>query len=92
MPACFNNLNDSGWEKRIQHGIRLIQMKTNRPPCPASGKQSSLFDGIPENASKEIWIFQDYERTLIIKNIRRIIKVMHKSMKFTKMNVLFIQK
>jgi len=52
-----------------RQGVRLIQVKTNRPPCPAERETIELFDGIPENASKEVWIFQDYARRPIITTV-----------------------
>jgi hypothetical protein len=52
-----------------RQGVRLIQVKTNRPPCPAERETIELFSGIPGNASKEIWIFRDYSRGPIIKTI-----------------------
>jgi hypothetical protein len=52
-----------------RQGIRLVQVKTNRPPGPAEREAIAEFRGIPENASKEIWIFEDYARAPIIKNI-----------------------
>jgi hypothetical protein len=48
-------------------GIKLVQVKTNKPPCPAEREAIELFNGIPENASKEIWVFQDYARAPIIR-------------------------
>jgi len=43
-------------------GIRLIQVKSNRPPCPAEREAIGLFKA-PPGASKEIWIFRDRKRT-----------------------------
>jgi Holliday junction resolvase len=42
-------------------GVRLIQVKSNRPPCPAERETIALFQA-PPGASKEIWIFRDRER------------------------------
>jgi Holliday junction resolvase len=51
-------------------GIRLIQVKSNRDASPLEREAIQLFDGLPENATKEIWIFRDYARAPIIKAIR----------------------
>ena len=52
-----------------RQGMRLIQVKTNRPPSPLERETIELFDEIPEKVSKEIWIFHDYARKPIIKVI-----------------------
>jgi Holliday junction resolvase len=41
------------------HGLRLIQVKTNRDASPVHREQIALFDQLPSNATKEIWIFMD---------------------------------
>lgn len=46
-------------------GVRLIQVKSNRPPCPAEREAIELFP-VPPNASKEIWVFRDRQRAPII--------------------------
>jgi Archaeal holliday junction resolvase (hjc) len=48
-------------------GIRLIQVKSNRDASPVERESIALFDGLPANATKEIWIFRDYARRPIIK-------------------------
>jgi Holliday junction resolvase len=47
-------------------GVRLIQVKSNRPPCPAERETIELFP-VPRGVSKEIWIFRDRQRTPTIK-------------------------
>jgi Holliday junction resolvase len=51
-------------------GIRLVQVKSNRNAPPAEREAIEEFKGIPENASKEIWIFEDYARFPVINEIR----------------------
>ena len=50
-------------------GMRLIQVKSNRYPCPAERECIELFP-VPNNASKEVWVFNDYERQPIVREIR----------------------
>jgi Archaeal holliday junction resolvase (hjc) len=50
-------------------GLRLIQVKTNRDASPVEREGIALFDGLPPNASKEVWIFRDYAKEPIIKII-----------------------
>ena len=50
-------------------GVRLIQVKTNRDASPLERECIQLFDGLPANATKEVWIFRDYARAPIIKAI-----------------------
>jgi hypothetical protein len=45
-----------------RQGIKLIQVKTNRNASPVEREQIALFDRLPTNATKEIWIYKDYER------------------------------
>ena len=49
-------------------GVRLIQVKSNRPPCPAEREAIELFP-VPPNASKEIWIFRDRQKTPVITTV-----------------------
>ena len=51
-------------------GIRLVQVKSNRNASPAEREAIEDFKGIPENASKKIWIFEDYARNPVINEIR----------------------
>ena len=50
-------------------GMRLIQVKTNRDASPVERETIALFDGLPANATKEVWIFRDYAREPLIKTI-----------------------
>jgi Holliday junction resolvase len=50
-------------------GLRLIQVKTNRDASPVEREQIALFDRLPPNATKEIWIYKDYAREPLIKII-----------------------
>jgi hypothetical protein len=50
-------------------GMRLIQVKTNRDASPVERETIALFDGLPQNATKEVWIFRDYAREPLIKTI-----------------------
>jgi Holliday junction resolvase len=50
-------------------GVRLIQVKTNRDASPLERETIQLFDGLPANATKEVWIFLDYVRAPLIKMI-----------------------
>jgi hypothetical protein len=50
-------------------GLRLIQVKTNRDASPVEREGIALFDGLPANATKEVWIFRDYAKEPIIKII-----------------------
>jgi Holliday junction resolvase len=52
-----------------RQGIRLVQVKSNRNAGLAEREAIQEFSGIPQNASKEIWIFEDYGRVPIIKEI-----------------------
>ncbi len=49
-------------------GVRLTQVKSNRPPCPAEREAIELFP-VPQNATKEIWVFRDYARTPLISGV-----------------------
>ncbi len=49
-------------------GVRLIQVKSNRPPCPAEREAIELFE-VPPGASKEIWVFYDYQREPVIRTV-----------------------
>lgn len=44
------------------NGIRLIQVKTNRMASEIEVEAIEKFNGIPQNATKEIWVFKDYQR------------------------------
>jgi Archaeal holliday junction resolvase (hjc) len=50
-------------------GMRLIQVKTNRDASPVERETIALFNGLPANATKEVWIFRDYAREPLIKTI-----------------------
>jgi Holliday junction resolvase len=50
-------------------GVRLVQVKSNRNAPPAEREAIEEFKAIPTNATKEIWIFEDYGRKPIIKEI-----------------------
>ena len=50
-------------------GVRLIQVKTNRDASPLEREAIGLFDGLPANATKEVWIFLDYVRAPVIKTL-----------------------
>jgi hypothetical protein len=50
-------------------GVRLIQVKSNRDASPQEREAIQLFEGLPANATKEVWIFRDYAREPIIKAI-----------------------
>jgi hypothetical protein len=50
-------------------GVRLIQVKSNRDASPLEREAIQLFDGLPANATKEVWIFRDRVREPIIKAI-----------------------
>jgi hypothetical protein len=39
-------------------GVRLVQVKSNRPPCLAEREAIELFQA-PPGATKEIWVFKD---------------------------------
>ncbi|MBN1566240.1 MAG: hypothetical protein JXA73_00210 [Acidobacteria bacterium] len=49
--------------------IRLVQIKSNRNAPPAEREAIQKFSGMPQGASKEIWIFEDYGRQPIITEI-----------------------
>ena len=51
-----------------RQGVRLVQVKSNRNAPPAEREAIELFQA-PPGASKEIWIFEDYGRAPIIKEI-----------------------
>jgi Holliday junction resolvase len=51
-----------------RQGIRLVQVKSNRDAPPAEREAIQEFSA-PANASKEVWIFEDYGRTPVIKEI-----------------------
>jgi len=48
-----------------RQGVRLIQVRSNRMPCPAEREAIELFP-VPANVSKEIWIFRDRQGAPII--------------------------
>jgi len=52
-----------------KQGLRLIQIKSNRNAPPIEREAIEEFSGIPANATKEIWIFEDYGRRPIIREI-----------------------
>jgi hypothetical protein len=52
-----------------RQGIRLVQVKTNRDAAPAEREAIELFEGVPPGATKEAWIFRDYQRAPIIREI-----------------------
>jgi hypothetical protein len=45
------------------------QVKTNRQASPVEREAIQLFNGLPANATKEVWIFHDYARAPVIKAI-----------------------
>lgn len=47
-------------------GIRLIQVKANKPPGPLEREQMGEFQA-PANATKEMWVWKDRAREPIIK-------------------------
>jgi Holliday junction resolvase len=49
-------------------GVRLIQVKSNRPPCPAEREAIELFP-VPAGVSKEIWVFHDRQKAPIITTV-----------------------
>ncbi|MEW6606046.1 MAG: hypothetical protein AB1414_01160 [bacterium] len=49
-----------------RHKIKLIQVKSNYI-SPEEKEQIALFANCPENTSKEIWIFRDFQKEPIIK-------------------------
>lgn len=42
-------------------GLRLIQVKSNRPPAPAERETLALFQA-PPGATREVWVFHDRRR------------------------------
>ena len=50
-------------------GVRLIQVKTNRDVSPGEWEAIELFNAMLPGRSKEIWIFRDYARTPIMKEV-----------------------
>ena len=52
-----------------RQGIRLIQVKSNRPPAPLEREVLQQFDNLPTNATKEVWIWHDYAREPIIRQM-----------------------
>ena len=51
-----------------RQGMRLIQVKSNRDASPLEREQIALFR-TPPGCSKEVWIFHDYAREPLIKEI-----------------------
>ncbi len=49
-------------------GVRLVQVKSNRWPCPAEMESIKLFP-VPAGCSKEVWRFDDYKRQPSIREI-----------------------
>lgn len=49
--------------------IRLIQVKTNENCRAAEREALEQFKTLPANAYKEIWIYKDYAREPIIKEV-----------------------
>ncbi len=45
-----------------QAGLRLIQVKCNRPPRPAERTALARFDKLPRGATREVWLFRDRKR------------------------------
>src|SRR6185503_2910469 len=43
-------------------GVRLIQVKSNRDVSPIEREAIQIFDGLPANATKEVWISCEYAR------------------------------
>lgn len=43
-------------------GLRLVQVKSNRPPRPAEREALARFDNLPRGATRELWVFRDRER------------------------------
>ncbi len=52
-----------------RQGLRLVQVKTNRDASPPEREQIEMFDNLPADASKEIWIFHDRAKQPLIKII-----------------------
>ena len=50
-----------------KQGVRLVQVKSNRTASPIEREQITLFDNVPPNTTKELWIYKDYARQPIIK-------------------------
>ncbi len=51
-----------------RQGVRLVQVKSNRDASPIEREAITLFE-TPAGVSKEIWIFKDYAREPIIRNL-----------------------
>ncbi len=45
-----------------QAGLRLIQVKCNRPARPAERAALARFDNLPAGATREVWLFRDRKR------------------------------
>jgi Holliday junction resolvase len=45
-----------------KQGLRLIQCKTNRKPGLVEMEALMMFDAMPPGATKELWIYYDYQR------------------------------
>ncbi len=43
-------------------GLRLVQVKCNRPPRPAERARLAAFDNLPRGTSRELWVFSDRVR------------------------------
>ena len=43
-------------------GVRLIQVKSNRPPSGIEKEAIEDFRCMPPNATKEVWLWRDYAR------------------------------
>jgi len=51
-----------------RQGVRPVQLKSNRDASPLEREQITLFE-TPPGCSKEIWIFHDYSRESVIREI-----------------------
>ena len=49
--------------------VRLIQAKTNEDARPQEREAIQMFDCIPPGATKEIWIYYDYQRKPVIRQL-----------------------
>jgi hypothetical protein len=54
---------------KSQTGVRLIQVKSNRDASPIGREAIKIYDCLPRNATKEVWIFPDYARAPVIKMV-----------------------
>jgi len=44
-------------------GLRLVQVKMNRGPGQVERARLAAFDNLPHNATRELWLFRDRQRT-----------------------------